>query len=146
MPRYFQSSELGARAVAAKAFRSLGLAAPIGLGIAAVLWLTAPPVPRLAGSDFAAVPQVVRWLSLIPLLRGLHMISGGALTGLGKQPLRMAVQVMVALWNVSLNLWLIPRYGWMAACWTSLASDSLLAVLNLGVLTWFGRVASARPM
>ncbi len=140
LPRYFQSSELGVRAVAAKAFRGLGIAAPLGLGIAALLWVTAPLVPRLAGPDFAAVPQVVRWLCLIPLLRGLHMISGSAVTGMGKQHLRMATQVLVALWNVGLNLWLIPRYGWVAACWTSLASDSLMAVINLCMITWF-RVA-----
>jgi O-antigen/teichoic acid export membrane protein len=145
LPRFFQSSHLGVKAVAAKAFRSLGIAAPIGVGIAVLLWMTAPLVPLLAGKDFSQVPQVVRWLSLIPLLRGLHMISGGALTGLGKQHVRMGTQMLVALFNVTLNLWLIPRYGWIAACWTSLASDTLLATLNLSVLTWFRAAVSSSP-
>ena len=68
------------------------------------------------------------------------MISGSAVTGMGKQHFHMATQVLVAVWNVGLNLWLIPRYGWVAACWTSLASDSLMAVINLCMITWF-RVA-----
>jgi O-antigen/teichoic acid export membrane protein len=31
------------------------------------------------------------------------------------------------LFNILLNLWLIPAYSWRGAAWSSLASDGLLA-------------------
>jgi hypothetical protein len=31
------------------------------------------------------------------------------------------------LFNVLINLWIIPIYSWRGAAWTSLASDGLLA-------------------
>jgi O-antigen/teichoic acid export membrane protein len=35
--------------------------------------------------------------------------------------------VGVAIFNVLLNLWLIPAYSWRGAAWSSIASDALLA-------------------
>jgi O-antigen/teichoic acid export membrane protein len=35
---------------------------------------------------------------------------------------------------VALNFWLIPRRGWLGAAWASLASDGLLAILNVALV------------
>jgi len=35
----------------------------------------------------------------------------------------------IAVFNVFLNLWIIPAYGWRGAAWSSLASDGLLAAI-----------------
>lgn len=138
LPRYFQLSSGGVMPVVRKAFKSIGISSAIGIAIAAGLWVIAPFIPHLVGRDFGSAVTAIRWLCLIPMLRGIHMIAGGALTGSGRQHVRMWLQVAAAGWNVGLNLWLIPAYGWMAACWTSLASDGLLALLTLAVLTWLG--------
>jgi hypothetical protein len=34
----------------------------------------------------------------------------------------------VAVFNVLINLWIIPLYSWRGAAWSSLASDALLAL------------------
>ena len=56
----------------------------------------------------------------------MHYFAADTLTGAGFQGLRSAVQVMVAVFNVLINLWLIPLYSWKGAAWSSLASDGLL--------------------
>jgi O-antigen/teichoic acid export membrane protein len=66
-------------------------------------------------------------------------MTGGALTGSGRQNVRTASQVTVAVVNLALNLWLIPAYGWIGAAWSSVASDGLLAVLNSVLLFWVWR-------
>ena len=42
--------------------------------------------------------------------------------------MRMSIQIAVAIFNVLINLWLIPAYSWRGAAWSSLASDGLLAL------------------
>ncbi len=51
-----------------------------------------------------------------------------ALTGAGYQGLRTLAQVGVAAFNILINLWIIPAYGWRGAAWSSIASDGLLAL------------------
>jgi O-antigen/teichoic acid export membrane protein len=61
-------------------------------------------------------------------MRGIHQLTGCALTGMGFQRYRTAAQLSAAGVNLALNLWLIPRYGWHGAAWASLATDGSLAI------------------
>jgi hypothetical protein len=38
------------------------------------------------------------------------------------------VQAAVAVFNVLINLWLIPAYSWRGAAWSSIASDGVLLI------------------
>jgi O-antigen/teichoic acid export membrane protein len=96
--------------------------------VAAGMTLAAPLVPRILGAEYARTTEALRWLSLLPLLKTLHYFAADALTGAGHQGLRTLMQVVVAGFNVLVNLWLIPAYSWRGAAWSSLASDGLLAV------------------
>lgn len=96
--------------------------------VAVSAWFAAPLVPHILGADYTRTAEALRWLSLLPLLRTLHYFAADALTGAGHQALRTLVQVIVAGFNVLVNLWLIPAYSWRGAAWSSLASDGLLAV------------------
>jgi O-antigen/teichoic acid export membrane protein len=98
----------------------------------------------MVGRDFSGALIALRWLCWIPLLRGIHRMTGGALTGSGRQNLRTAAQLTVAAVNILLNLWWIPAYGWIGAAWSSVASDGLLALLTSLILLWIWRQAS-RP-
>jgi O-antigen/teichoic acid export membrane protein len=96
-------------------------------------------IPHMVGHDFSGAITALRWLCWIPLLRGLHRATGGALTGSGRQNLRTGTQLVVAAVNLLLNLWWIPEYGWIGAAWSSVASDGLLALLNSLMLLWVWR-------
>ena len=62
-----------------------------------------------------------------------------SLTGAGFQGARSGIQVLVALFNVGINLWLIPTYSWRGAAWASIISDGLLSILLCLVMLYIAR-------
>ena len=90
------------------------------------LFIAAPIIPIVLGGEYSRTVEALRWLAVLPLLKTVHYFFADALTGAGHQGLRTACQVVVAVLNVGLNLWLIPAYSWRGAAWASIASDGLL--------------------
>jgi O-antigen/teichoic acid export membrane protein len=93
----------------------------------AILLTCAGMVPYILGAEYARTVEALRWLSVLPILKALHYFFTNALTGAGYQALRARIQAGVAVFNVLINLWLIPAYSWRGAAWSSIASDGLLA-------------------
>ena len=140
-PRLFQLGAVSLREAATFGRRLLkrGL---LTSAIAAVgIFLLAPLVPLMVGKGFDESISALRWLSLIPVFRSIHGITGGVLTGAGLQRYRTIAQISAVAINFGLNLWLIPGHGWHGAAWASLATDGALGVINWSVLEW----ALARP-
>jgi O-antigen/teichoic acid export membrane protein len=94
-----------------------------------MLWVSAPLLPLVLGPKYTETALALRWLALLPLLRSGHVFLGDSLSGAGFQRLRSVIQVGIALLNIALNLIVLPKYGWLGAAWTSLASDGLLLVV-----------------
>jgi O-antigen/teichoic acid export membrane protein len=128
-PRFFRHGAKGIDVSLSFSVRLIRPTAVYSLVAAAAMLAGAPLLPRILGPQFAATAEALRWLSLLPLLKSLHYFMGEALTGAGYQGLRTIMHVAVAVFNVLINLWIIPSYGWRGAAWSSLASDGLLAVL-----------------
>ncbi len=93
------------------------------------LLLLAPVVPYILGSEYTNVVDALRWLAPIPFFRGLQHFGGDILSGTGFQGLRSAVEVIISIFNIGSNLYLIPLYSWQGAAWSSLASDGLLMLM-----------------
>lgn len=127
--RFFRAGQGGLQSSTAFAMKLLPLGLVYGLLCAGVLWGAAPLLPLLFGDDFQNSVVALRWLSPLILLKGIHYFAADALTGAGYQIQRTSAQLVVAAANVGLNLWLLPRYGWLGAIWSSLASDALLAAI-----------------
>ena len=89
--------------------------------------LCAGLVPYVLGPEYERSVEALRWLAFIPVLKASHYFFSDALTGAGHQGIRSGIQAGVAIFNVLINLWLIPQYSWRGAAWASLASDGLLA-------------------
>jgi O-antigen/teichoic acid export membrane protein len=130
LPRYVRESARDLHSVPRLAVRLAKRASLIGLLISAALFLAAPLIPLVVGQGYAEAVLALRWLCLLPAMRGIHYLTGCALTGSGFQRYRTSSQLCVAALNLGLNLWLIPQYGWLGAAWASLASDGSLAVVN----------------
>ncbi len=140
-PRLFrQGAQQGPSGASRGARDLLRWAIPFGLIAAPLLALAAPALPRLFGHSFAASTTALRWLCLLPLLRGLHYAWGTAITACASQWLRTAAQASAAVLNLGLNLWLIPRWGWQGAAAASLLTDGMLALSTFVIL----RVLAAR--
>lgn len=125
-PRFFPLGVDGIRPTYTYARTQIGRACVYSLILGPALWFGAPLLPRIVGASYVEAVPALRWLALLPFLRSIHSFLADSLSGAGLQGLRSAIQVGVALVNFGLNLIILPKYGWLGAAWTSLASDGLL--------------------
>jgi O-antigen/teichoic acid export membrane protein len=102
--------------------RALGYATLVSFA----LLVGAGIVPYILGGEYRLTVEALRWLAILPMLKVVHFFLSDALAGAGYQKLRTFIQVGVAVFNVLINLWIIPIYSWRGAAWSSIASDALL--------------------
>jgi O-antigen/teichoic acid export membrane protein len=138
-PGFFRHGKDGVQAAMHYGRRLLKQIMPYSLCASAGVLIGAPAVPWILGHGFVEVTEALRWLAVLPILKTLHYFIGDSLTGAGHQGLRSLIQVGVAAFNILVNLWIIPAYGWRGAAWSSIASDALL-----GLLFWFAANHLAR--
>jgi O-antigen/teichoic acid export membrane protein len=134
MPQLFRNGAGGLQHAAALALRLLKRSLLLSLVAASGLLLLAPLLPRFAGHSFSEAAVALRWLCLIPVLRGVHETAGSALTGAGLQRYRIGSQSTAVVLNLLLNLWLIPLYSWRGAALSSLLTDGALGAMNWTIL------------
>lgn len=110
--------------------RALGYATFVGIALLA----GARIVPYILGSEYHLSVVALRWLAILPMLKTVHFFLSDALGGAGHQGLRTFIHVGVAVFNILVNLWVIPAYSWRGAAWSSIASDALLACAMSGAV------------
>lgn len=103
--------------------RALGYASLVSLGLVACAGI----VPFVLGGEYRLTVEALRWLAILPVFKVLHFFFSDALAGAGYQAVKTAVHAGVAIFNILINLWVIPAYSWRGAAWSSIASDALLA-------------------
>ena len=130
LPRYFRNANENIRSVHPLAVKLATRASAVGFLMSGILFFTAPLIPHLVGSGFKESILALRWLCLLPAMRGMHQLTGAAITAMGFQRFRTITQLSAATLNLALNLWLIPQHGWLGAAWASLATDGSLGVAN----------------
>jgi O-antigen/teichoic acid export membrane protein len=128
-PVFFKKGVDGIRATYPYAKTLILKASMYGAAISIGLWICAPILPLLIGKQYILAVPALRLLAPIPLLRCVHVFLADSLSGAGFQRTRTAIQVGVGLVNVVANLYILPRYSWRGAAWTSLACDGLLVVV-----------------
>ena len=116
---------------------------PISLGysVLAVLGLTifSPLIPLILGSEYADAATALVWLSPTIFFRAMHLFAADTLTGADLQSVRSGSQVLVAIMNALLNLWLIPLYSWHGAIWATIASEFMLMAFLWGAVYRYSR-------
>jgi O-antigen/teichoic acid export membrane protein len=125
-PNFFRTGVAGISATLGYARRLVWGALAYSIAACVAILLCAGIVPIILGPEYDATAEALRWLSLLPVLKVLHYFLSDSLTGAGYQGVRTCIQAGVALFNVLINLWIIPAYSWRGAAWSSLASDALL--------------------
>jgi O-antigen/teichoic acid export membrane protein len=130
---FFKKGASGISGCVTLAKRLVPLAGVYSLAASLGLMILAPVIPRILGQEYAASVDALRWLAPLLVFKAMHSFAADALAGSGFQGIRSAIQIVVAGFNILINLWLISRYSWQGAAWSSLASDSLL-MLGLGAI------------
>ncbi|MGC2720529.1 MAG: oligosaccharide flippase family protein, partial [Candidatus Acidiferrales bacterium] len=148
-PSFFREGQKGISATYELAKRILHRASFIALAASVGMFVLAPLLPRVLGAGFAQSVSALRWLALLPVLKCFHLFLGDALSGAGHQRVRAAMQIGVAIFNITINFWIISVYSWKGAAWSSLASDGLLAGLMFACIVVLRRpglpAASKQP-
>jgi O-antigen/teichoic acid export membrane protein len=146
IPRFFVQGAKGIEHSYALGKSLLKKAIWLGLASAVGMFLVAPLIPYVVGKGFTESVSALRWLCLIPFFRSIHQMTGAALTGAGLQRYRTTTQVIAAACNFGLNLWLIPRHGWLGAAWASLITDAGLGIMNFTVAAQLSRAAARQSV
>jgi O-antigen/teichoic acid export membrane protein len=137
--RFFQHGASGISGSLNFAKRILPIAGIYGLSAGIGLLLFAPVIPYVLGDEYAGAIEALRWLAPLLFLKAMHGFAADALTGAGFQGVRSAMQATIAVFNVLVNLWLIPLYSWRGAVWSSWASDGLLMLSLWAAVAFFYR-------
>jgi len=121
------------RTIFNQAFRILTLGAvPIVVG---GIIVSSSIVFLVGGSEFliAAAPLQVLFLAVGLIFYG--NLGGSSIVALNLQKQGMIIYFFGMLFNVVANLFVIPRYSYMGAAWTTVVTELLVTVL-LFVLIW----------
>ena len=106
---------------------SVGLALPIATGG----FILAEPLTRFVlGAQYAGTATLFRWLTLTIIAGSLASYFGSQLIPIARERKYLAAVVAGAVVNVVLNLFLIPRYGALAAAFTTVISQAVVASMN----------------
>jgi O-antigen/teichoic acid export membrane protein len=145
--RFFKRGEDGIGGSRRLAVELLPVAMLYGAAAGTALFLIAPVLPHVLGSDYAAAAGALRWLAPLPLIQAVFYLAGDALTGAGYQRTRTGLHAAAAGLNVFFCLWLIPAYGLRGAAWATLASLGFLAVALWAAVTAIStRTERFRPL
>jgi O-antigen/teichoic acid export membrane protein len=145
-PEFFRIGTEGISASYGYARRLIQKALVFGILDFIGLILIAPLIPLALGPKYAMVAPAIRLLAFIPVMRCVHWFLADALSGADAQALRTSIQVGVALLNVGLNIVVLPRWSWVGAAWTSLASDGALLIAVYLAVQWKRSVEGVREV
>ncbi len=128
-PEFFRRGVHGVTSSFAFAWSIIRRSVVYGLFIGAALFIAAGLVPVIMGQGYQNSIVALRWLCVLPAIKSVHAFLTDTLTGADYQWQRSMVQIVVAGFNIVINLWTIRAYAWRGAAWSSVITDLLLAVL-----------------
>lgn len=137
--RFFRQGAGGVSVTKEFAKRIIRRTSVIGLIAVIGLFVCAPIIPHILGASFAESSSALRWLCLLPLFRSFQCSAGDALSSAGRADMRLVSQVIAGVLNFSANLYLIPRYSWHGAAWSSIGTDAFMAFANWSLVYTLGR-------
>ncbi len=105
----------------------------VGYGSLATLGLALGSygIPWVLGSAYRETALILRWLSPVILLEGIHLLLSHLLTGAGLQKPRSRLQLLALVLNGLLNGVWIPLWGWRGAALATLLSEVALVLALL---------------
>ena len=135
-PKFFQQGALGWKSCLNFASKLLPIILIYGVTSFAAFQVFAPIVPLILGAEYQDAVSTLKWLAPLPLISALQLLIANTLTGLGYQKIRSIIQILAAVINIALNIWLIPIYGLYGAIWATLSSDVMRTICLGAVLTY----------
>ena len=90
--------------------------------------LISPYIAKVFGDGFEQMSELIIMLSPLIIFKSLGFFAADILTGAGHQRLRSRIQIFIAVFNLTLSIFLISRYGVLGAVISSLITDAVLFI------------------
>ena len=127
LSRYYKESREKLGLLYEKSFKYLYI---IGLPISIGLYLLSARIIELFyGKTYAGAIIALQIISWYLFIKFLNFLLGIVLSSTDEQNKRMLGQGITAIFNVALNLILIPRVGYIGAAWSTLFTEVFLFVV-----------------
>lgn len=128
-PRFIEWLKAGPQALWSRQIQLAALAVCLAAPVAALAFLLAPRVfLYIFGPPFAAAALPFSLLLTSKLVVVVNGIFGWGLWAMKKDKQMLLVMVLAAVFSMSANLFLIPRFGMFAAASVNLASELLILI------------------
>lgn len=99
----------------------------------------------LGGAGYEGAVDVLRILSLAVGIIFFGNLGGNAIIALDLQRKGMWIYGVGALFNIITNLLFIPRYGYLAAAWTTVATELIVTVWMFALIARSRAYTAVRP-
>lgn len=119
--------------------REIGLVATrmclLFTAVAASLCLILPDLLRfvIQNAEYHGAAAVIPVLVLASLFQGFFLLSSVGISISKQARYYPMITAAAAGLNIALNLWLVPRYGILAAAWTTVAGYALMAAMGASI-------------
>lgn len=84
----------------------------------------------IGGPDFLPSVTILRILIFATFISYFNHLTGYTLIALGKQRVSLLIAVITLLWNVSLNILLIPYFSYIASAMITISTELLVFILT----------------
>ncbi|MFH1749784.1 MAG: flippase [bacterium] len=98
--------------------------------VVAIFFLSKEIIAIIAGDQFSESIPALKILALAIFFGFFNVLAGYLLTAKNKQKTALWVALIGLILNVTLNLIFIPKYGFLAAAYTTLLTQALITFLN----------------
>lgn len=129
VPRLFREGESGLQAGARMAKKLLPVLMIYGVVAGLVVYVSAPFIPIIVGTDFSDIANLIQWLCPLPFLYGISLMLLGVLSCAGAQANRIVIEGIVLGLNIGLNFFFIPMLGAKGAVLSLLCSQTVLTIV-----------------
>ena len=145
MPRFFRAGEGGVGAALAYAHRILLVPLLYSILAGLGLYFCAGLLALLLGATYSDAVPALQWLAWLPLISLPRLLLQSLLIGGDRQ--NYAIQVLAGggLFNIALNLWLIPFWSWRGALAATYAAEIAMA-LAMGVIAFSSHAKRSSPV
>lgn len=118
-------------------------AAGVAFAVAVAMFLAAPIVPLIVGSEYKESVEVIRWLAFLPLVRVNQIFPSNAIIASGNPFRSVRLLFVAAATNVGLNIYMIPHHGWRGALISTYVAEILYAGMLWVTALRMGREATS---
>ncbi|MEZ4648177.1 MAG: oligosaccharide flippase family protein [Candidatus Eisenbacteria bacterium] len=130
-PRFFQQGQDSLHGSISIWRRTAPVALLYAVPVSVVLFLAAPLLGPVLGSEYPEAPTVLRYLVWLLILQALYLPLGDALAGADRFGYRSVSILIAVIVTWVLCVFLIPRFGWRGAVLAVYSSQFLLLLLYL---------------